>query len=197
MPCCSDCFVGSGGRWRCSGSWTTAPSSGETRLFTPLGISFCFLFSSLSSLFPFYTPYLRSLKFPPLFQASPVFPPFSPLFRNFPLVLTIFPSPVSRSKTKTAPLFRSPFLLFPFPSLSFKNFPPLLVFQPSLSFQKLYLSSFPSQKTLPLSPPAPVAAAKSSIYRRRGSGDVAAHGEQGSDLLVGWAVSAAGKARLP
>jgi hypothetical protein len=67
-------------------------------------------------------------------------------------------------------------------------------FKTALSlFQKIPLSSFPSQK--PLSPL--VAAAKSSIYRRRGSGDVAAHREQGSGLLVGWAVSAAGKARLP
>ena len=69
-------------------------------MFTPLSISFCFLFSSLSSLFPFYTPYLRSLKLPPLFQASPVFPLFSLLFKNFPPVLTIFPSLVSRSKQK-------------------------------------------------------------------------------------------------
>jgi hypothetical protein len=43
-------------------------------------------------------------------------------------------------------LFAS-FVFFSFPSLSFKNFPPLLVFQPSLSFQRLYLSSLPSQKT--------------------------------------------------
>jgi hypothetical protein len=85
--------------------------SGETRLFTPLGISFCFLFSSFSSLFPFYTPYLRSLKFPPLFQASPIFPPFSPLFKNFPPVLTIFPSPVSCSKQKPPLSF---VLFFPF-----------------------------------------------------------------------------------
>ena len=72
-----------GGRWRCRGSWTAAPSSSETRLFTPLGISFYFLFSSLSSLFPFYTPCLHSLKFPPLFQASLYsFLPFS-LFSLF------------------------------------------------------------------------------------------------------------------
>ena len=85
MPCCSDCFAGGGGRWRCSGSRMAAPSSGETRLFTPLGISFCFLFSSLSSLFPFYTPYSSSLKFPPLFQTSPFFslPPFQ--FQKSPL----------------------------------------------------------------------------------------------------------------
>ena len=85
MPCCSDCFAGGGGRWRCSGSRMAAPSSGETRLFTPLGISFRFLFSSLSSLFPFYTPYSSSLKFPPLFQTSPFFslPPFQ--FQKSPL----------------------------------------------------------------------------------------------------------------
>ena len=85
VPCCSDCFAGGGGRWRCSGSRMAAPSSGETRLFTPLGISFCFLFSSLSSLFPFYTPYSSSLKFPPLFQTSPFFslPPFQ--FQKSPL----------------------------------------------------------------------------------------------------------------
>jgi hypothetical protein len=72
-----------GGRWRCRGSRTAAPSSSETRLFTPLGISFYFLFSSLSSLFPFHTPCLRSLKFPPLFQASLYsFLPFS-LFSLF------------------------------------------------------------------------------------------------------------------
>jgi hypothetical protein len=34
-----------GGRWRCRGSRTAAPSSSETRLFTPLGISFPFLHS--------------------------------------------------------------------------------------------------------------------------------------------------------
>jgi hypothetical protein len=88
-------------------------------------------------------------------------------------------------------LFAS-FVSFSFPSLSFKNFPPLLVFQPSLSFQKLYLSSFPCQK------PPPLLQLLRAVFiaRGRGSGDVAAHGEQGSGLLVGWAVSAAGKARL-
>jgi len=67
-----------GGRWWCRGSQTVAPRSGETRLFTPLGISFCFLFSccqasSLSTLTVYF-----SLKFPSLFQASPCsFLPFS------------------------------------------------------------------------------------------------------------------------
>ena len=45
----------------------------------------------------------------------------------------------------------------------------------SLSRSKTELSAFTLKKKKP-----PVAAAKSSIYRRRGSGDVAAHGEQGT-----------------
>jgi len=44
----------------------------------------------------------------------------------------------------------------------------------SLSRSKTELLAFPLKK------PPLVAAAKSSIYRRRGSGDVAAHGEQGT-----------------
>jgi len=44
------------GQWRCRGSWTAAPSSGETRLFTPL--VFRFAFSSFVVKRP---PFLHSL----------------------------------------------------------------------------------------------------------------------------------------
>jgi hypothetical protein len=112
------------------------------------------------------------------FRASPVFSPSFPI--SFPLFL---PSHSSFLCFKTS---------FPFPSLSFKNFPPLLVFQPSLSFQKL-LPSFQSPSFLSKQPslfqkipPPSNTAAKSSIYRRRGSGEgIIAHGEQGTRRLVG------------
>jgi len=58
--CCSE------GRWQCHCLRTTAPSSGETRLFTLLGVSFCFLFFCCQTSSLFYTPcffFLNSLPY--------------------------------------------------------------------------------------------------------------------------------------
>jgi len=139
------------------------------RLDCSLPLVFRFAFSSLHyqasspSTLPIYVLLHSPLcfKLPPSSLRSPLCSKIFPLFSLSFLPLSLVPN-----KNR--------------PSLSFFFFS-LLVFQPSLSFQKLYLSSFPSpQKT------SPGAAAKGSIYRRRGSGEgIIAHGEQGTRWLVG------------
>ena len=59
-----------GGRWRCRGSQTAALSSWETRLFTPLGVSFCFLFSCCQASSPSVFPCLFLSQTLPCFNPS-------------------------------------------------------------------------------------------------------------------------------
>jgi len=116
------------------------------------------------------------------FRASPVFSPSFPI--SFPLFL---PSHSSFLCFKTS---------FPFPSLSFKNFPPLLVFQPSLSFQKL-LPSFQSPSFLSKQPslfqkiPPPLIQLLRAVFIGEGGAGKASL-RMGSRARGGWLASGRG-----